>query len=95
VTVRPTIDWTRLRLQAPASGPLEWPGLSATDVGADDRAVLIASSGTAVDATNVDAATIGARLATFRAMIGQAADRLLRALMAMTQSESIAALPRW
>jgi len=96
VTQRPTIDWTRLRLQAAASGPLEWPGLSATDVGADDRAVLIAQGGTAVDATNVDAATIGdPRLATFRAMVGQAADRLLRALMAMTQSDSIASLLRW
>jgi hypothetical protein len=77
------IDWTRLRMKAPASGPLKWPGLTSLDVGA-----------TFLD-TNVDSArSIDPRLATFRAMVGPATDRLFNALLGMAGDDAIAALLR-
>jgi len=93
---RLAIDWTRLRLNAPASGPLEWPWLTSLDVGAADRAALAARRGTAFDDTNIDSASsIDPRLATFRAMVGPATDRLFNALLGMAGDDAIAALLRW
>jgi hypothetical protein len=93
---RPTIDWTRLRLSAPASGPLEWPWLTSLDVGAADRAALAARGAATFDDTEVDSASsIDPRLATFRAMVGPASDRLFNALLAMAGDDAIAALLRW
>jgi hypothetical protein len=81
---RPAIDWARLRLSTPASGPLEWPGLTSTDVGT-----------TFLD-TNVDSASsIDPRVATFRAMVGPATDRLFNALLGLAGDDAIAALLRW
>jgi hypothetical protein len=86
----PTIDWTRVRLLVPGSGPLEWPGLSATDF-PSNRAVLVATGGTAIDDGRAD----DPRLATFRAMLGPVADRLLRALIRITAGNAVAAGVRW
>ena len=84
------MDWTRVRLLAPESGPLEWPGLSATDF-SSNRAVLVAAGGAAIDGGRID----DPRLATFRAMLGPVADRLLRALIRMTAGNAVVVGVRW
>jgi hypothetical protein len=92
----PEIDWTRVRLQAPSSGPLEWPGITSTDVGAADRAVLVARGGTAIDGASAGSTNaVDQRIAMLRAIVGPAADRLFRTLMGMAGHDGIAALLRW